>query len=255
MSCLILEVLTYHKNSTSFGYGKVQPNCMWNFSCGLQWVLWLKDRRGLVGSGNKHTNAHSHSGIFGGNAMSDLRPNFSSFSLFFSTHPPSLFRAVAIFMYGLCRSPRVRFYGFRWCHPRGAVVGWFLGVEMGGADIGQYKNVTRRGPDQASHIPNYQQFTLSASAIKFNRVSQQLAQRKIHRDTDTDTDTCVSVCQPVVKVNWVALSVCVCVCMYAWGAVWGAVLGPPQWAKGGWWWEVKVFAALDSFSLSGRLNA
>lgn len=158
----------------------------------LWWLLWLKDpaRRGLVGSRNKHpkhtptlAHPHTHSGVL---AAMQCRicgrvfpPLFAAFSLF-----------VAIFMYGLRRGSRVRFYGFR--SRGGRVTGWQGGgkCRCGGGDIGQYKT------------PRSSHFTPLAGAIKFNRVSQQLAQRK---HTEIQRQIRIHVCLPVVKVNWVAL--------------------------------------------------
>jgi len=108
--------------------------------CGFQWVVSAMgavikghqpaNRRGLVGTGNKHTNTHSHSGILVAMQCRICGRVFDPFA-------PFRFFSVAIFMYGLCRSSRVRFYGFRWCL-------WGVGVA---GDIGQYKTVTHRGPD------------------------------------------------------------------------------------------------------------
>lgn len=170
--------------------------------------------------------------------MSDLRPNFSSFSLFFSTHPPSLFRAVAIFMYGLCRSPRVRFYGFRWCHPRGRWLGGFQGsrwVALTSDNIKTSPAEVPTKPRTSTQLPAIHPFS--------QRYKVQSSQSTIGTEKNTQRYRYryryMCVCLPACCQSQLGGPVCVCVCVYVCvGGLCGGrgeFLGPPQWAKGGWW--------------------
>jgi len=119
----------------------------------------------------------------------------------FDPFAPFRFFSVAIFMYGLCRSSRVRFYGFRWCL-------WGVGVA---GDIGQYKTVTHRGPDPQITPSNHGNSPFHP-ALYSSIESVNNWHREKYTEIQIQIHVCLSVFLSGCCQSQLGGSVCVCVC-------------------------------------------
>jgi len=177
--------------------------------CGFQWVVSAMgavikghqpaNRRGLVGTGNKHTNTHSHSGILVamqcricGRVFDPLAP-FRHFSLFFQWQFSCTAYAEAL----VCD----------FTASGGVCGGWGLPVTSDNIKPSPTEAPTPRSPPPTTAIhPFIQRYKVQSSQSTIG--TEKNTQRYRYRYMCV----CLSFCLAVVKVNWVALCVCVCVC-------------------------------------------